>query len=129
MVQDGHRIVRWSEPVGTALAEVIDPHDPWLDGTSEILSYWHKLNRGAAQIVGEDDFDGRAVWVVEVERGTGGDAPLDLEVVAELDRSTFLPCACGRTPRKARSTPVPVRWLIRKPGTLTGERCSPSTDD
>jgi hypothetical protein len=84
--------VRWSEPADTAsLAEVIDPHDPWLDGTSQILSYWHKLNRGAAQIVGEDDFDGRPVWVVEVERGTGGDAPLDLEIVAELDRSTFLP--------------------------------------
>lgn len=92
VVQDGHRVVRWSEPAGTAsLAEVIDPHDPWLDGTSEILSYWHKLNRGAAQIVGEDDVDGRRVWVVEVERGTGGDAPRDLKIVAELDRSTFLP--------------------------------------
>jgi hypothetical protein len=45
------------------------------------------LNRGAARIVGEDDLDGRPVWVVEVERGAGGDAPLDLEVVAELDRS------------------------------------------
>jgi hypothetical protein len=92
VVQDGHRIVRWSEPGGTAsLAEIVDPHDPWLDGTSELLSYWHKLNRGEARIVDQAELDGRAAWIVEVERGTGGDAPLETRIFAELDRSTFLP--------------------------------------
>jgi hypothetical protein len=92
VLQDGHRILGWSEPSGGAsLAEIVHPHDPRLDGAAEILSYWHKLNRGAARIVGEGDVDGRPVWIVEVERAPGGDAPPDLEIFAEVDRSTFLP--------------------------------------
>jgi hypothetical protein len=114
-IQNGRWTMSWSVFDGRAspgsLSEVADPRDPRLEHGSEILSYWRKLRRGAARIIGEGELDGRPIWIVDVEPARGGDAPSDLNILAELDRSTFLPLRV-RTESEEESEYTSTRTVV-----------------
>jgi hypothetical protein len=92
-LQDGKRILSWIEPLGrsASLSVLADPHDPRLDHASDLFAFWHKLNRGAARLVGSAEVGGRPVWIAQSLERPSDEAPTDLKIFADLDRRTFLP--------------------------------------
>ena len=92
-VSDGTRILEWGEPGtgGASLTILVDPHDPRLDAASSVLAWWHMLERGQARVVGSGELDGRPIVTVQSDKRPGADAPPDLKVFADLDRTTLLP--------------------------------------
>lgn len=105
----GRRLFEWSERDSyTSLSVFVDPHHPRLDFASRLLSYWHKLHRGHARVVGSGEVGDRPVWILQnIEPSS--EAPRGLRAFADVDKETLLV--------------LRERFIVRgRTATVTGER-------
>jgi hypothetical protein len=93
VVQNGSTIVRWNSyaPAVTYVARVADRQDPWLRSTSQLLGVWRSLRANEARVVGSRQLALADVLRVRVTLSRVADYRQGVDLVADLDRSTYLP--------------------------------------
>jgi hypothetical protein len=92
-VQKGLTIVRWNSHARdvTYVARVFDRRDPWLASASQLLQVRRALESNQARVVGYRQQAVRGVVQIRLKPSRAPDDSQGTTLIAEVDRSTYLP--------------------------------------